>query len=96
MISHSNYSTSSVWVSPSSLHRRVARLYQLRANWPHGPSDTTTNIVNGWREKAERGLFSKEQVAPTPSIEALLKEGRMGRKNGKGFYDVSETTFHLL
>lgn len=51
--------------------------------------DTTTHIVGGWREKAEQGSFSKDQVAPIPLIDQMVAEKRLGRKSGRGFYDVS-------
>lgn len=51
--------------------------------------DTTSYIADGWREKAEQGQISKELVQPIPMLEEMVKEGKMGRKSGKGFYNVS-------
>ncbi|KAI9634116.1 3-hydroxyacyl-CoA dehydrogenase [Dioszegia hungarica] len=70
---------------------------KLGAGYPMGPFelldfvglDTTSYISQGWAEKAEQGLISKELVQPIPMLEEMVKEGRMGRKSGKGFYDVS-------
>lgn len=74
---------------------------ELGAGYPMGPFklldfiglDTTAHISGGWREKANEGKISKEIVEPIPMLEKLLKEGRYGKKSGKGFYDVSATYF---
>lgn len=70
---------------------------KLGAGYPMGPFelldfvglDTTSYIASGWREKAEKGLISKELVAPIPLMEKMVKEGRLGKKSGQGFYDYS-------
>jgi 3-hydroxyacyl-CoA dehydrogenase len=54
--------------------------------------DTTSYIADGWREKAKQGAISEELVRPIPMLENMVKEGKMGRKSGKGFYNVR---FHL-
>lgn len=51
--------------------------------------DTTSYIADGWRDKAEQGVISKELVQPIPMMEQMVKDGKLGRKSGKGFYDVS-------
>ena len=51
--------------------------------------DTTSYIGEGWQEKAKQGLISEELVKPSPLLQKMIKEGRLGRKSGKGFYDVS-------
>lgn len=75
----------------------IDKAMELGAGYPMGPFklldfiglDTTAHISGGWRAKAEEGLISKEIVAPVPTIEKLIKEGKFGRKSGHGFYDVS-------
>jgi 3-hydroxyacyl-CoA dehydrogenase len=51
--------------------------------------DTTSYISQGWQEKAKQGQISEELVKPIPMLEEMVKQGRLGRKSGKGFYDVS-------
>jgi 3-hydroxyacyl-CoA dehydrogenase len=51
--------------------------------------DTTSYISQGWQEKAKQGQISEELVKPIPMLEEMVKQGRLGRKRGKGFYDVS-------
>lgn len=45
--------------------------------------DTTLSILRNWRaaHPSEAAFFVP------PLLEALVKEGRLGRKNGKGFYN---------
>lgn len=53
------------------------------------PPDTTSYISQGWQEKAEKTGISADLVKPIPLLEQMVKEGKLGRKSGKGFYDVS-------
>ncbi|TXT08895.1 hypothetical protein VHUM_03023 [Vanrija humicola] len=70
---------------------------KLGAGYPMGPFelfdmvglDITKFVSEGWREYAERGLIPKDLVAPSPLIEKMVADGKLGRKAGKGFYDVS-------
>jgi len=52
-------------------------------------TDTTSYISQGWQEKAKQGQISEELVKPIPMLDEMVKQGRLGRKSGKGFYDVS-------
>ncbi|WVQ66948.1 uncharacterized protein L199_005139 [Kwoniella botswanensis] len=68
---------------------------ELGAGYPMGPFklldfvglDTTSYIAQGWREKAASGQISKELVEPIELLEKLVKEGKLGRKSGQGFYE---------
>ncbi|WVQ84640.1 hypothetical protein IAT38_006795 [Cryptococcus sp. DSM 104549] len=68
---------------------------ELGAGYPMGPIklldfvglDTTSYIAEGWRDKVDTGAISSELVQPIPLLDKLVKEGRLGRKNGKGFYE---------
>ncbi|CAB4437921.1 unnamed protein product [Rhizophagus irregularis] len=64
---------------------------KLGAGMPMGPFelsdfvglDTLKSIVDGWRKdgKIDAGL-----VAPIKKLDDLVKEGKLGRKSGAGFY----------
>lgn len=63
---------------------------KLGAGYPMGPielsdyvgHDTTLSIVDGWHKKfPENPLFE-----PCASVKKLVREGKLGRKSGEGFY----------
>ncbi|KAG8743585.1 hypothetical protein FRC10_011732 [Ceratobasidium sp. 414] len=64
---------------------------KLGAGYPMGPIqltdfvglDTCQNIMIGWREK---GALSPELVKPIKALEDKVNEGKLGRKNGEGFF----------
>ncbi|KAG8763700.1 hypothetical protein FRC11_013934 [Ceratobasidium sp. 423] len=64
---------------------------KLGAGYPMGPIqltdfvglDTCQHIMTGWREK---GALSPELVQPIKALEEKVKEGKLGRKTGEGFF----------
>lgn len=64
---------------------------KLGAGYPMGPIqltdfvglDTCQNIMTGWREKE---ALSPELVKPIKALEEKVKEGKLGRKSGEGFF----------
>lgn len=48
--------------------------------------DTTKFITDGWYQSG-KGLQKDKLVAPSPMLNKLVQEKRLGRKSGKGFYE---------
>ncbi len=45
--------------------------------------DTTKFILDGWHE-----AYPNEEIfAPSSLLDKLVKEGKLGRKSGEGFYN---------
>ncbi|KZO93584.1 3-hydroxyacyl-CoA dehyrogenase [Calocera viscosa TUFC12733] len=70
---------------------------KLGAGYPMGPFelidfvglDTAQHILDGWRQKVESGQadsLSSDLVAPSALLSQKVKEGKLGRKSGEGFY----------
>ncbi|KAJ2909287.1 hypothetical protein GGI21_002033 [Coemansia aciculifera] len=67
---------------------------KLGAGYPMGPFelcdyvglDTIKFVVDGWHASGE-GLAGNPLFAPSKKLDELVKQGRLGVKTGKGFYD---------
>ena len=65
---------------------------KLGCNWPMGVAeimdmagvDVTYNAL-----KAMYAMTGEERYSPSPLLEKMVAEKRLGRKSGKGFYDYS-------
>lgn len=65
---------------------------KLGAGYPMGPFqlqdmvgiDVYKFIVDAWKSKGA------DFVEESPLIDRMVKEGKLGRKTGKGFYDYSK------
>lgn len=73
--------------------RDIDTAMKLGAGYPMGPfeladyvgHDTTASILRGWHEKFNNPLFE-----PLPSLDKLVKEGKLGNKTGEGFYKYTK------
>ncbi|ETN62302.1 3-hydroxyacyl-coa dehyrogenase [Anopheles darlingi] len=74
--------------------RDIDTAMKLGAGYPMGPIelidyvglDTTNNILQGWHAKyPENPLFQ-----PIKTLEKLVNEGKLGVKNGEGFYSYKK------
>ncbi|TPX39710.1 hypothetical protein SeLEV6574_g07030 [Synchytrium endobioticum] len=69
---------------------------KLGAGYPMGPFelmdyvglDTLKFICDGWYESG-KGLAGDDRVSPPNALNELVKNGHLGRKCGKGFYDYT-------
>lgn len=49
--------------------------------------DTLHHIATGWRaERVSTGEINDDAVAEVPMLTKLVKEGKLGRKSGEGFF----------
>ncbi|KAI8916247.1 hydroxyacyl-coenzyme A dehydrogenase [Gorgonomyces haynaldii] len=70
---------------------------KLGAGYPMGPFeladyvglDTTKFIIDGWY-KSGKGLKGEKLVEPSPLLNKLVGEKKLGRKTGGGFYDYKK------
>lgn len=66
---------------------------RLALGHPMGPfqlMDLVGNDVISFIHHAEFELTGDESAKPSPELEALVAEGRFGRKTGRGWYDYTE------
>ncbi|KAK6042058.1 3-hydroxyacyl-CoA dehydrogenase protein [Cooperia oncophora] len=67
---------------------------KLGAGYPMGPFelcdyvglDTTKFIMDGWNKQEP----SRELFFPSKVLDKLVKEGKLGRKTGEGFYKYTK------
>jgi 3-hydroxyacyl-CoA dehydrogenase len=77
--------------------RDIDTAMKLGAGYPMGPFelmdyvglDTLKFIATGWYERGQ-GLAGDKLVKPSPILEKLVQEGKLGRKSGQGFYDYTK------
>ena len=75
-------------VDPESLDRAIT----LGAGWPLGPCallDLVGIDVHVHASETLRAALGEDRYAPPPRLLALLREGRLGRKAGRGFYEYA-------
>ncbi|KAL7418391.1 hypothetical protein Q5752_006849 [Cryptotrichosporon argae] len=71
----------------------IDQAMELGAGYPHEcctiklTPDTTSYITQGWADKAKTGVIDPTLVQPVKLLDQMVKDGRLGRKSGKGFYD---------
>ena len=51
-------------------------------------SDVYADIINGVGDKAGKDLVPREWGDPVPLLDEMVKNGHIGKKAGRGFYDV--------
>jgi 3-hydroxyacyl-CoA dehydrogenase/enoyl-CoA hydratase/3-hydroxybutyryl-CoA epimerase len=77
-----------------------------RFGFPVGPVTLLDEVGLDVARKASIVLFEAfgDRLKPTPGIERLIEDGRLGRKNGRGFYayeqgkrrDVDQTAYEII
>jgi 3-hydroxybutyryl-CoA dehydrogenase len=68
----------------------VDRAMRFGANWPIGPCALIDLIgvdVHVHASEALQGALGEERMAPPERLLAMQREGLLGRKTGRGFYD---------
>ncbi|KAJ2795830.1 hypothetical protein H4R21_004955 [Coemansia helicoidea] len=74
--------------------RDIDAAMKLGAGYPMGPFelcdyvglDTIKFIVDGWHKEG-KGLAGDKQFAPSAKLDELVKNGHLGVKTGRGFYE---------
>lgn len=51
--------------------------------------DLSVLIAKGWVEYNKRGLIPDYLTGESPLVRKMVNEGRLGRKSGRGFYEVT-------
>ena len=75
-------------VSPEDVDRAM----RFGANWPIGPCALIDLIgvdVHVHASEALHGALGEERMAPPQRLLDMQREGQLGRKTGKGFFDYS-------
>jgi 3-hydroxyacyl-CoA dehydrogenase len=55
--------------------------------------DVTQFVSEAWVKYAERGMLPMDLIKPSPLMTKMVYEDKtLGRKTGKGFFDVSSST----
>ena len=66
---------------------------KLGSNHPMGPGEVMdmagVDVVNN-ALKALYEMTGEERYRPSPLFEQMIKENRLGRKTGRGFYDYTK------
>ena len=74
-------------VSPDDVDRAM----RFGANWPIGPCALIDLIgvdVHVHASEALHGALGEERMAPPERLLEMQREGNLGRKTGRGFFDV--------
>jgi 3-hydroxybutyryl-CoA dehydrogenase len=77
-------------VSPEDVDRAM----RFGANWPIGPCALIDLIgvdVHVHASEALHGALGEERMAPPERLLEMQREGQLGRKTGRGFYEYDKS-----